>query len=103
MAAAAESIANAKSICIIPGYGLAVAGAQYAIADLVAALRKKGVKVKFGIHPVAGRMPGEQGRGARGTLQPWQPAVSRRGVGAARVLAAGHMFRRLRSRPPAAP
>lgn len=59
VAAAAESITNAKSICIIPGYGLAVAGAQYAIADLVAALRKKGVKVKFGIHPVAGRMPGQ--------------------------------------------
>ena len=44
---------------IVPGYGLAVANAQYAIAELVATLRKEGVNVRFGIHPVAGRMPGQ--------------------------------------------
>ena len=43
----------------MPGYGLAVANAQYAIAELVATLRKEGVNVRFGIHPVAGRMPGQ--------------------------------------------
>jgi NAD(P) transhydrogenase len=41
------------------GYGLAVANAQYAVAELVTLLRKRGVEVVFGIHPVAGRMPGQ--------------------------------------------
>jgi NAD(P) transhydrogenase subunit beta len=43
---------------ITPGYGMAVAQAQYPVADLTARLRKRGIKVRFGIHPVAGRLPG---------------------------------------------
>jgi NAD(P) transhydrogenase subunit beta len=43
---------------ITPGYGMAVAKAQYPVADLVARLRASGVDVKFGVHPVAGRLPG---------------------------------------------
>jgi NAD/NADP transhydrogenase beta subunit len=46
-------------VVIVPGYGLAVANAQYAIAELVKMLLKEGVNVRFGIHPVAGRMPGQ--------------------------------------------
>ncbi|RMZ53112.1 hypothetical protein APUTEX25_004936, partial [Auxenochlorella protothecoides] len=56
---AAEVLTSARSVLIVPGYGLAVAGAQYAIADLVKRLRSKNIAVKFGIHPVAGRMPGQ--------------------------------------------
>ena len=55
---AAELLANAKSVVITPGYGMAVAQAQYPVADLTAKLRAKGVDVRFGIHPVAGRLPG---------------------------------------------
>ncbi|KAI9361226.1 PNTB-domain-containing protein [Zopfochytrium polystomum] len=55
----AEDLASAESVIIVPGYGLAVAKAQYAIADTVKMLREKGVSVRFGIHPVAGRMPGQ--------------------------------------------
>jgi len=51
-----EYIANAKNIIIVPGYGLCVAKAQYPIADMVDYLRKKGKNVRFGIHPVAGRV-----------------------------------------------
>jgi len=50
---------DAKRVVIVPGYGLAVAKAQYAIADIAASLRAAGVEVAFGIHPVAGRMPGQ--------------------------------------------
>ncbi len=56
--AAAELLAGAKSVVITPGYGMAVAQAQYPVADLTAKLRAKGVDVRFGIHPVAGRLPG---------------------------------------------
>ncbi|MBA4607331.1 Re/Si-specific NAD(P)(+) transhydrogenase subunit beta [Aeromicrobium sp. Marseille-Q0843] len=55
---AAELLADAKSVVITPGYGMAVAQAQYPVADLTNRLREKGVDVRFGIHPVAGRLPG---------------------------------------------
>jgi NAD(P) transhydrogenase subunit beta len=54
----AELLKNASSVIITPGYGMAVAQAQYPVADLVRKLRERGVDVKFGIHPVAGRLPG---------------------------------------------
>jgi NAD(P) transhydrogenase len=54
-----ELITNAKSIIIVPGYGLAVAKAQYAVADMVKTLRDRGIKCRFGIHTVAGRLPGQ--------------------------------------------
>ena len=56
---AVEMITSAKDIIIVPGYGLAVAKAQYAIADIIQKLREKNINVRFGIHPVAGRMPGQ--------------------------------------------
>jgi len=56
---AAELLSNASSVIIItPGYGMAVAQAQYGVADLTRKLRDRGVQVRFGIHPVAGRLPG---------------------------------------------
>merc|ERR1712168_1146252 len=54
-----EAIADSKNIIIVPGYGLAVAKGQYPIAQMVDLLIKKGKNVRFGIHPVAGRMPGQ--------------------------------------------
>ena len=54
----AELLKNASSVVITPGYGMAVAQAQYPVADLTARLRKLDVNVRFGIHPVAGRLPG---------------------------------------------
>merc|ERR1711894_786592 len=54
-----KSMVDAKNIIIVPGYGLAVAKGQYPVAELVSILRKKGKNVRFGIHPVAGRMPGQ--------------------------------------------
>ncbi len=54
----AEMLASARSVVITPGYGMAVAKAQYPIAELVARLRARGVEVRFGVHPVAGRLPG---------------------------------------------
>jgi NAD(P) transhydrogenase subunit beta len=54
----ANIMSNAKEVMIIPGYGMAVAQAQHMVSDITKALRKKGVNVRFGIHPVAGRMPG---------------------------------------------
>merc|ERR1719452_377423 len=54
-----DMMANAQNIIIVPGYGLCVAKAQYPIAELVNLLRKKGKNVRFGIHPVAGRTPGQ--------------------------------------------
>jgi len=56
---AAEALINAKNVVIVPGYGMAVAKAQYAIADIVSTLKEGGRNVRFGIHPVAGRMPGQ--------------------------------------------
>ncbi len=54
----AEMLKNASSVIITPGYGMAVAQAQYPVQDITARLRAKGIKVRFGIHPVAGRLPG---------------------------------------------
>ena len=54
----ADMLKNASSVIITPGYGMAVAQAQYPVADLTAKLRERGVNVRFGIHPVAGRLPG---------------------------------------------
>jgi NAD(P) transhydrogenase subunit beta len=57
-AGAAELLRNASSVVITPGYGMAVAQAQYPVAELTSRLRASGVDVRFGIHPVAGRLPG---------------------------------------------
>jgi proton-translocating NAD(P)+ transhydrogenase subunit beta len=56
--AAAELLAGASSVIITPGYGMAVAQAQYPVAELTRRLRDQGITVRFGIHPVAGRLPG---------------------------------------------
>jgi proton-translocating NAD(P)+ transhydrogenase subunit beta len=55
---AALQLSNAERVMVVPGYGLAVAQAQRAVADLANALEERGVEVNFAIHPVAGRMPG---------------------------------------------
>jgi NAD(P) transhydrogenase subunit beta len=55
---AAQIIEQASTVCIIPGYGMAVARAQQRVKELYDQLRKRGIDVKFAIHPVAGRMPG---------------------------------------------
>jgi NAD(P) transhydrogenase subunit beta len=55
---AAELLAEAHTVVITPGYGMAVAQAQYPVAELTSKLRARGVNVRFGIHPVAGRLPG---------------------------------------------
>ncbi|CAI3801346.1 Re/Si-specific NAD(P)(+) transhydrogenase subunit beta [Rheinheimera sp. MM224] len=54
----ADLLRNSSSVVITPGYGMAVAQAQYPVAEICQKLKARGVKVRFGIHPVAGRMPG---------------------------------------------
>jgi len=54
----AELLRDAREVMIIPGYGMAVAQAQHIVQEITNTLRAKGVNVRFGIHPVAGRMPG---------------------------------------------
>ncbi|RVT52540.1 Re/Si-specific NAD(P)(+) transhydrogenase subunit beta [Rubrivivax albus] len=54
----AELLRESKSVVIVPGYGMAVAQAQHTVNEITKILREKGVTVRFGIHPVAGRMPG---------------------------------------------
>jgi NAD(P) transhydrogenase subunit beta len=54
----AETLARARSVVITPGYGMAVAQAQHPVAELTRRLRERGVEVRFGVHPVAGRLPG---------------------------------------------
>ncbi|MCG6202530.1 Re/Si-specific NAD(P)(+) transhydrogenase subunit beta [Psychromonas antarctica] len=54
----ADALNAAKNVIIVPGYGMAVAQAQYPVAELTKRLRAKGKNVRFGIHPVAGRLPG---------------------------------------------
>ena len=54
----AELLREAKSVIIVPGYGMAVAQAQHSVYEITRVLRERGVNVRFGIHPVAGRMPG---------------------------------------------
>jgi len=54
----AELLRESRSVIIVPGYGMAVAQAQHTVFEITKLLREKGVNVRFGIHPVAGRMPG---------------------------------------------
>ena len=54
----ADMLQNAKAVVIVPGYGMAVAQAQHAVSSVTEKLKAAGVNVRFGIHPVAGRMPG---------------------------------------------
>ena len=54
----ADLLKDATSVIITPGYGMAVAQAQYPVAELTRTLRERGIQVRFGIHPVAGRLPG---------------------------------------------
>ena len=54
----AELLRDAKSVIVVPGYGMAVAHAQYPVYEIAALLKSRGTEVRFAIHPVAGRLPG---------------------------------------------
>jgi NAD(P) transhydrogenase subunit beta len=54
----AQLLKDARSVIIVPGYGMAVAQAQHTVSDITKKLRKENIAVRFGIHPVAGRLPG---------------------------------------------
>jgi H+-translocating NAD(P) transhydrogenase subunit beta len=54
----ADMLLDAKEVCIVPGYGMAVAQAQHVVYQITTKLRERGINVRFAIHPVAGRMPG---------------------------------------------
>lgn len=54
-----DLIVNSKDIIVVPGYGLAVAQAQHAMSELVKVCQANNIKIRFAIHPVAGRMPGQ--------------------------------------------
>jgi len=58
IAEAADLLNNAKKVMIVPGYGMAMAQAQHVVSDIAKLLQQKGIDVQFGVHPVAGRMPG---------------------------------------------
>jgi len=58
VAGTVEALKDAKTVIIVPGYGLAVARAQHAVRELTEIMRKRGAKVRFAVHPVAGRLPG---------------------------------------------
>jgi len=53
-----DKLMEAKSVIVVPGYGMAVARAQHAVYEMTKVLRDRGIKVRFAIHPVAGRLPG---------------------------------------------
>merc|ERR1719491_2551095 len=59
VAAVAELLVNAREVLVVPGYGMAMARAQTAMGELASVLRSNNIKLKFGVHPVAGRMPGQ--------------------------------------------
>jgi len=59
VAAVAEMLCAAKEVLVVPGYGMAMARAQTAMGELASTLRANNIKLKFGVHPVAGRMPGQ--------------------------------------------
>lgn len=59
VATAADALLEAKDVLVVPGYGAAVAAAQYPLAEMYTNLTKAGKRVRFAIHPVAGRMPGQ--------------------------------------------
>merc|ERR1719464_1743217 len=59
IAATAELLANAKEVLVVPGYGMAMSRAQTAMGELASLLRNHNINMKFGVHPVAGRMPGQ--------------------------------------------